>query len=54
MATGVYTSLFNLAGNLVVILPLARTWEGLPIGVQAVGRRWDDIALLASPNVALT
>jgi amidase len=47
MATGVYTGLFNLIGNPVVVLPLARTREGLPIGVQVVGRRWEDMALLA-------
>jgi amidase len=47
MATGVYTGLFNLTGNPVVVLPLARTKEGLPIGVQVVGRRWGDMALLA-------
>jgi amidase len=47
MATGVYTGLFNLTGNPIVVLPLARTKEGLPIGVQVVGRRWDDMALLA-------
>jgi amidase len=47
MATGVYTGLFNLTGNPVVVLPLAHTRAGLPIGVQVVGRRWDDMALLA-------
>lgn len=46
-ATSAYTGLFNLTGNPVVVLPLARTNEGLPIGVQVVGRRWNDMALLA-------
>ncbi len=47
LATSVYTGLFNLTGNPVVVLPLARTKEGLPIGVQVVGKRWNDMALLA-------
>jgi amidase len=47
LATSVYTGLFNLTGNPVVVLPLARTKSGLPIGVQVVGRRWADMALLA-------
>jgi amidase len=47
LATSVYTGLFNLTGNPVVVLPLGCTQEGLPIGVQVVGRRWSDMALLA-------
>ena len=47
LATGAYTGLFNLTGNPVVVLPLARSQEGLPIGLQVVGRRWEDMALLA-------
>ncbi|MDQ5847741.1 MAG: amidase family protein, partial [Pseudomonadota bacterium] len=42
-----YTSPFNLTGNPVVVLPLARSKEGLPIGVQVVGRRWSEPALLS-------
>lgn len=42
-----YTSPFNLTGHPVVVLPLARSTEGLPIGVQVVGRRWDEMKLLA-------
>jgi amidase len=48
LATSVYTGLFNLTGNPVVVLPLARTKEGLPIGVQVVGKRWEDMALLST------
>jgi len=46
LATSVYTGLFNLTGNPVVVLPLSRTKDGLPIGLQVVGRRWDDMFLL--------
>jgi amidase len=42
-----YTSVFNLTGNPVVVLPVGRSKEGLPIGMQVVGRRWQDMALLA-------
>ncbi len=42
-----YTSPFNLTGHPVVVLPLARSTEGLPIGVQVVGRRWGEMKLLA-------
>lgn len=40
-----YASIFSLTGNPVVTLPL--TTEGLPIGVQVVGKRWQDRDLLA-------
>jgi amidase len=42
-----YTSPFNLTGHPVVVLPLARSAEGLPIGVQVVGQRWGEMKLLA-------
>jgi len=42
-----YTSPFNLTGHPVVVLPLARSAEGLPIGVQVVGQRWSEMKLLA-------
>jgi amidase len=32
----------------VVVLPLSRSREGLPIGVHLVGRRWHDLDLLAA------
>jgi amidase len=40
-----YASIFSLTGNPVVTVPLAS--ESLPIGVQAVGKRWQDRELLA-------
>jgi amidase len=42
-----YTSPFNLTGHPAVVLPLARSKDGLPIGVQVLGRRWSEPALLA-------
>jgi amidase len=46
MATSVYTGLFDLTGNPVVVLSLGCTKEGPPIGVQVVGKRRADMALL--------
>jgi len=48
LATSVYTGLFNLTGNPVVVLPLARTKEELPIGIQVIGKRWQDMELLST------
>src|SRR4029077_12075197 len=42
-----YTSPFNLTGHPSVVLPLTRARDGMPIGVQLVGRRWSEPALLA-------
>jgi amidase len=50
-----YTCPFNLTGHPSVVLPIARTRDGLPLGVQIVGRRWSEPALLAlAQKVALT
>lgn len=49
-----YTCIFNLTGHPSVVLPLTRSRDGLPIGVQLVGRRWSEPALLAlAQKVAL-
>ncbi len=42
-----FTVPFNLGGNPVVVVPATLTDEGLPIGVQLVGRRWTEMELLA-------
>jgi amidase len=47
LAATAFTCPFNLTGHPAVVLPLAITREGLPIGVQIVGRRWSEPALLA-------
>jgi amidase len=41
-----YTCPFNLTGHPVAILPLTKSADGLPIGVQVVGRLWSEPALL--------
>jgi amidase len=47
LAVTAFTCPFNLTGHPAVALPLAITQEGLPIGVQVLGRRWSEPALLA-------
>jgi len=37
-----YTEFFNLLGNPAVVVPVAHSREGLPIGVQIVGRPWEE------------
>lgn len=44
-----YTSPYSLSGNPCVVVRAGTSREGLPIGVQVVGRNWqDDIALRAA------
>jgi amidase len=38
--------LFNLSGHPVLTLPIGLTPAGLPLGVQLVGRRWQEGPLL--------
>jgi len=42
-----FTSVFNLTGNPVVVIPMGKSEEGLPLGMQIVGRRWTDMRLLS-------
>ncbi len=46
-AAAAHTTPFNLTGNPVLVIPLARSANGLPIGVQVVAKRWADERLLA-------
>ncbi|TGT18480.1 amidase, partial [Mesorhizobium sp. M3A.F.Ca.ET.174.01.1.1] len=39
---------FNLTGHPAVVIPIGVDREGLPIGVQLVGRRHSDMKLLAA------
>jgi len=42
-----YTEFFNLLGNPAAVVPVSRTPEGLPIGVQIVGRPWEEEQVLS-------
>jgi amidase len=42
-----HSTVFNYTGHPAVVLPYTRNRDGLPIGVQVVGRRWVEPRLLA-------
>jgi len=42
-----YSQWFNLLGNPAMAIPVGKSPEGLPIGVQVVGRPWEEEAVLA-------
>lgn len=44
---GGYTMPLNFTGNPVVVIPIGKNASGLPIGVQIIGKRWQDLNLLA-------
>jgi len=42
-----YCGPFNLTGHPALVMPLTVSGDGLPIGLQLVGRRWGEMELLA-------
>ncbi len=46
VANGAYTMPFNLSGHPAVVIPIGHQ-DGLPIGLQIVGKRWREMELLA-------
>jgi amidase len=44
-------NVFPLTGHPAVVLPLTKDRNGLPIGIQVVGKRWDDERLLAIAQI---
>lgn len=42
-----YSQWFNLLGNPGAVVPVGKSPQGLPIGVQVVGRPWEEEAVLA-------
>jgi Asp-tRNA(Asn)/Glu-tRNA(Gln) amidotransferase A subunit family amidase len=47
LAANPYCYPFNITGQPALVLPLGKTAEGLPFGLQIVGRRYDDERVLA-------
>ncbi|GHO88825.1 amidase [Dictyobacter formicarum] len=45
--TAAHGTVFNYTGHPAIILPYQRSHEGLPIGIQIVGKRWSESRLLA-------
>ncbi len=46
LANLLHSVIFNMTGHPVVTLPIGLTTQGLPVGVQVVGRKWQELALL--------
>jgi Asp-tRNA(Asn)/Glu-tRNA(Gln) amidotransferase A subunit family amidase len=42
-----YTEFFNLLGNPAAVVPVGRSFEDMPIGVQIVGRPWEEEQVLS-------
>lgn len=40
VANGAYTMPFNVSGHPAIAVPIGQTKDGLPIGMQIVGKRW--------------
>ena len=45
-ANTAFTILFSVTGHPVVVIPIGKTENGLPVGIQIVGKRWSDPSLL--------
>jgi amidase len=46
LANLLHSVIFNVTGHPVVAIPIGLSAEGLPVGVQVIGRRWQEMALL--------
>lgn len=46
-----YTEWFNLLGNPAAVIPVSQSPQGLPIGVQIVGRPWEEEQVLSVASV---
>jgi len=42
-----HTTVFNYSGHPAVVMPYKTAADGMPLGVQIVGKRWDESRLLA-------
>ena len=42
-----YTEWFNLLGNPAAVVPISHSNEGLPVGVQIIGRPWEEEQVLS-------
>ncbi len=51
LANLLHNVIFNLTGHPVVTIPIGLTAQGLPVGVQVVGRRWQELALLGAAEL---
>jgi amidase len=54
LASGGFTAPFSLTGHPVVVLPAGTAQDGMPVGVQLVGKRGSDRTLLALARQLVT
>lgn len=47
VANGAYTMPFNVSGHPAIVILIGQTQDGLPMGMQIVGKRWREMELLA-------
>lgn len=47
IANGAYTIPFSFSGHPAIVIPIGQTQNGLPIGLQIVGKRWREMELIA-------
>ena len=46
-----FTTPFSLTANPVIVIPIGKTKEGLPLGIQVIGRRMHDFDLLSKAGM---
>jgi amidase len=46
LANLLHSEIFNLTGHPVVTIPIGSSPHGLPVGVQVIGRKWQEMGLL--------
>jgi len=46
LANLLHSVIFNVTGHPAVTLPIGMSSQGLPVGVQVIGRRWQEMTLL--------
>ena len=47
MTVGAHTTVFNYPGHPAIVAPYKLDRNGLPIGIQLIGKRWNESRLLA-------
>ncbi|MEJ2080295.1 MAG: amidase family protein, partial [Acidobacteriota bacterium] len=54
LANLLHSVIFNVTGHPAVTIPIGITSQGLPVGVQVIGRRWQEMALLNTAEQIVT
>jgi amidase len=54
LANLLHSVIFNVTGHPAVTIPIGTTSQGLPVGAQVIGRRWQEMTLLNSAEQIAT